>query len=266
MKTETEIEKQETEGEGTLPPSEGHKMQTYSRLMDEPDSDKLSRIESILDQISAKLGDEDENRAGYENMLDFFKSLKASSEGILFKLNHEIEYTRTLEEKLKRKNVEYDNLQLKKALLEEQGKMTIALENFQGKIDETLTSITASFNSMDKTIADNCSSMQQKADEIRSLKDEIDELITGYNKDLDKSATDQFKLLKNDCKTVLEDCNERVEEIKSNVLTFLKTCNQQNLELIKKIPEQKRKFCWLDAVVYAMCGVCIIGMVVQMVR
>ena len=144
--------------------------------------------------------------------------------------------------------------------------MTIALENFQGKIDETLTSITASFNSMDKTIADNCSSMQQKADEIRSLKDEIDKLITDYNKDLDKCATDQFKLLKNDCKTVLEDCNERVEEIKSNVLTFLKTCNQQNLELIKKIPEQKRKFCWLDVVVYAMCTVCIIGMVVQMVR
>ena len=152
MKTETEIENQETEGEGTLPPSEGHKMQTYSRLIDEPDSDKLSRIESILDQISAKLGDEDENRAGYENMLDFFKSLKASSEGILFKLNHEIEYTRTLEEKLKRKNVEYDNLQLKKALLEEQGKMTIALENFRGKIEETLTSITAIFKAMDKTI------------------------------------------------------------------------------------------------------------------
>ena len=74
MKTETEIENQETEGEGTLPPSEGHKMQTYSRLIDEPDSDKLSRIESILDQISAKLGDEDENRAGYENMLDFFNT------------------------------------------------------------------------------------------------------------------------------------------------------------------------------------------------
>ena len=74
MKTDTEIENKETEGEGTLPPSEGHKMQTYSRLIDEPDSDKLSRIESILDQISAKLGDEDENRAGYENMLDFFTS------------------------------------------------------------------------------------------------------------------------------------------------------------------------------------------------
>ena len=26
------------------------------------------------------------------------------------------------------------------------------------------------------------------------------------------------------------------------MLDFLKTCNEQNLELIKKIPEQKRKF------------------------
>ena len=199
-------------------------------------------------------------------MLDFFKSLKASGEEILFKLNHEIEYTRTLEEKLKRKNVEYDNIQLKKALLEEQGKMTIALENFQGKIEEILTSVTASFNSMDKTIADNCSSMQQKADEIRNLKDEIDKLITDYNKDLDKSAKDQFKLLKSDCNGVLQNCNERVDEIKDSVLNFLRTCNQQNLELIKKVPEQKRKFCWLDVVVYAMCSVCIIGMVVQMMR
>lgn len=144
--------------------------------------------------------------------------------------------------------------------------MTIALENFQGKIDETLTSITASFNSMDKTITDNCSSMQQKADEIRNLKDDIDKLITDYNKELDKSAKDQFKLLKSDCNGVLQNCNERVEEIKDSVLNFLRTCNQQNLELIKKVPEQKRKFCWLDVVVYAMCGVCIIGMVVQMVR
>ena len=59
--------------------------------------------------------------------------------------------------------------------------------------------------------------------------------------------------------------NNRVEEIKDSVLSFLKTCNEQKLELIKKIPEQKRKFSWLDVVVYAMCGVCIIGMVVQMV-
>ncbi len=265
MDTEEEIENQVDEEEDKNPASEALNMQTFSRLVEETDSEKLSRIESQVDQISAKLGDEDDNRASYENVMQFFKSLKASSEELLFKLNHEIEYTRTLEEKLKRKNVEYDNLQLKKALLEEQGKMTIALESFQKNIDETLNSITASFTSMDKTITDNCNLMQQKADEIRNLKDEIDDIIVDYNKDLNKGATNQYTLLKNDCKEVLENCNNRVGEIKENVLSFLKTCNEQNLELIKKIPEQRRKFSWLDAVIYVLCGVCIVGMLVQLV-
>ncbi|MDY2510780.1 MAG: hypothetical protein SOW15_08340 [Ruminococcus callidus] len=98
-------------------------------------------------------------------------------------------------------------------------------------MDETLNSITNSFTSMDKNLY--------------------------------KGTNDQYTLLKNDCKEVLTDCNNRVGEIKDSVLDFLKTCNEQNLELIKKIREQKRKFSWLDVVVYAMCGVCIIGMVVQ---
>lgn len=84
------------------------------------------------------------------------------------------------------------------------------------------------------------------------MKDQIDDIIMNYNKNLYKGANDQYSLLKNDCKEALTDCNNRVEETKNSVLDFLKTCNEQNLELIKKIPEQKRKFRWLDVVVYAM--------------
>lgn len=88
--------------------------------------------------------------------------------------------------------------------------MTLALEDFQKKMDETLNSITNSFTSMDKNLY--------------------------------KGGNDQQTLLKNDCKKILTDCNNRVGETKDSVLDFLKPCNEQNLELIKKIPEQKRKF------------------------
>ena len=271
MESDAEIkENEETQEtvEETSPASEALKMQTFTRLpggVDESDSEKMTRIISLLDQVCSKLGDEDDNRASYDTMMQSFNSLKAKTENMIHKLDNEVDYTRSLEEKLKRKNVELDNIQLRKALLEEQGRMTLALEDFQKKMDETLNSITNSFTSIDKNISDNCTLLQQKADAIKDLKDQIDDIIVDYNKSLYKGANDQYTLLKNDCKEVLTDCNNRVGEIKDSVLSFLKTCNEQNLELIKKIPEQKRKFSWLDVVVYAMCGVCIIGMVVQMV-
>ena len=265
LENEEEVDGVGEEQDASKPSGESLNMQTFSRIIEDPEYDKLSHIEAIVDQISAKLGDEDDNRASYENMLQFFKSLKASSDELLFKLNHEIEYTRMLEEKQKRKTVEIDNLQLKKALLEEQGKMTIALENFQKKMDETLGAIKEAFDSMEKKITDNCTTMQQKADEIKSLKDEIDDIMVNYNKDLSKGATAEFTILKNDCRQVLDSCNTRVGDIKESVLSFLKTCSTQSQDLIKKIPEQRRKFSWLDVVVYALCGVCIVGMIVQMV-
>ena len=223
----------------------------------------MTRIISLLDQVCSKFGDEDDNRASYYMMMQSFNSLKAKTENTIHKLDNEVDYTRSLEEKLKPKNVELDNIQLRKVLFEEQRRMTLALEDFQKKMYETLNSITNSFTSMDKNISDNCTLLQQKADVIKDLKDQIDGIIVNYNKSLYKGENNQYTLLKNDCKEVVSDCNNSVGETKDSVLDFLKTCNEQNLELIKKIPEQKLKFSWLDVVVYAMCGVCIIGMVGQ---
>lgn len=141
------------------------KMQTFSRLpsgVDESDSEKMTRIISLLDQVCSKPGDEDDNRASYDMTMQTFNSLRAKTENMIHKLDNEVDYTRSLEEKLKRKNLELDNIQLKKALLEEQGRMTLALEDFQKKMDETLNSITNSFTSMDKNISDNCTLLQKK--------------------------------------------------------------------------------------------------------
>lgn len=262
-KSENEVEK-ESPSEPVLDPK---KMQTFSRLpgsVDETEPEKIGRIESMLDFICSKLGDEDDNRASYDTMIQSFNSLKSKTEAMIHKLEHEVEYSHMLEEKLRRRNVELDNIQLKKALLEEQGRMTLALEDFQKKMEETLNSITASFASMDKTVTDNCALMVQKADAINELKSEIDDILMNYNKDLDKAAKDQFLLLQNDCSKSIDECNKRVGEIQTDVLSFLRTCNEQNQELIKKIPEQRRRFSWMDVVVYAMCGVCIVGMVLQM--
>ena len=79
---------------------------------------------------------------------------------MIHKLDNEVDYTRSLEEKLKPKNVELDNIQPRKVLFEEQRRMTLALEDFQKKMYETLNSITNSFTSMDKNISDNCTLLQ----------------------------------------------------------------------------------------------------------
>ena len=190
MESEAEIKENEETletVEETSPASEALKMQTFTRLpggVDESDSEKMTRIISLFDQVCSKLGDEDDNRASYDTMMQSFNSLKAKTENMIHKLDNEVDYTRSLEEKLKRKNVELDNIQLRKALLEEQGRMTLALEDFQKKMDETLNSITNSFTSIDKNISDNCTLLQQKADAIKDLKDQIDDIIVDYNKSL----------------------------------------------------------------------------------
>ena len=109
-------------------------MQTFTSLrggVDESDSEKVTRIISLLDQVCSKPSDEDDNRASYDIIMQTFNSLKAKTENMVHKLDNEVDYTRSLEEKLKRKNVELDNIQLKKALLEEQGRMTLALDSLR---------------------------------------------------------------------------------------------------------------------------------------
>ena len=270
METQEAIEDQTEDNdeiEEVSAPAEVPKMQTFSRLPggEESDSERIKRIESLLDQISIRLGDEDDNRASYDTMIQSFNALKTKTEVMIHNLEHEVEYTRTLDEKVKRKNVELDNIQLKKALLEEQGRMTLALEEFKVKITEVLGNITTSFNSMDKTLTDNCNTLQQKANDIKDLKDQIDDILINYNKELNKGAMHELTLLKTDCNKMLEACNIRVGEIKDSVMSFLKICHSQNQDLIKKIPEQRRKFSWLDVIVYVLCGVCITGMVLQMI-
>lgn len=188
METDEMIENQESEDEELNPIADSLKIQTFSRLPygDETDSEKLARIESLVDQINTKLGDEDDNMASYENMIQYFKSLKESCDGMLHKLTHEIEYTRSLEEKLKRKNSEYENIQLRKSLAESQATLKVTCENVQNSLNETFSSIKASFDSFQGIINDKCAVLETKAEEIKSLKDQIDDIIVGYNKDLQK--------------------------------------------------------------------------------
>lgn len=75
------------------------KMQTFTRLpggVDESDSEKMTRIISLLDQVCSKPGDEDDNRASYDMMMQIFNSLKAKTENMIHKLDNEVDYTRSL--------------------------------------------------------------------------------------------------------------------------------------------------------------------------
>ena len=65
----------------------------------------MTRIIFLLDQVFLKFGDEDNHRASYDTMMQSFNSLKAKTENMIHKLDNEVDYTRSLEEKLKPKNV-----------------------------------------------------------------------------------------------------------------------------------------------------------------
>ena len=99
--------------------------------------------------------------------------------------------------------------------------------------------------------------------EFVSLDDKITASLEAYRKDMTKASKNEYNILQAQCRESIEGNNENLEVIKKNVLSFLKSCEKQNGELIRKIPEQKHRFSWKDTLIYVMAFLCIVGMVLQ---
>jgi len=78
-----------------------------------------------------------------------------------------------------------------------------------------------------------------------------------------KASNNEFNIFQTQCKESLAAANSEFSTVKKNVIAFLKSCEKQNGELIRKIPEQKHRFSWKDTLIYVMAFLCIVGMVVQ---
>ena len=262
--TENEVLEEEEAAEEITDAGPLSGMQTLPRLPDEEtDSEKLTRIEEVLDKLCAKLGDEEDLQASYETMVQFFKSLKDSTEKLSRKLENEYEYTRNLKDRISRNETEHENLVLKKRLDEDLGKLIVIYESMQKVSCESEEKLRTEMQYLEKNYRDKLDELDAKNDRICDVEAKLEEKINDFRDQMIKASDNEYTKLAADCKKVLTACNQRMSEIKADVLTFLNSCEKQTKDLISRVPEQKRKFSWKDIVIYALSGTCIVCMVIQ---
>lgn len=240
-------------------------IQTLPKLPDtETDSEKLTRIEAVLDKLLARLGDEEDSAATYENMVQYFTSMKESTDKMIRNLDKEVNYTRNLEDRLSRNERERDNLLLKKRLDEDHAKLILIYEDMKKLSEDNFAAMRREIETLENDFQEKYQKIDKQAAELKSLESTLESMINKFRDDMVKASDTEYIRLSGDCTNVLTACNQRMTEIKSDVISFLKSCQGQNQELINKIPEQKRKFSWKDIIIYALSGVCSITSVITL--
>ena len=240
-------------------------IQTLPKLPDtETDSEKLTRIEAVLDKLLARLGDEEDSQATYENMVQYFTSMKDSTDKMIRNLDKEVDYTRNLEDRLNRKEKERENLLLKKRLDEDHAKLILIFEQMKTLSEDNFAAFRREIETLENDFQEKYKIVEKESSELKALEGTIEKLLNKFRDDMVSASDREYTTLTTDCKSVLNACNQRMMEIKTDVITFLRSCEGQNQELINKIPEQKKKFSWKDCIIYVLSGVWFVGMMIQM--
>ena len=230
---------------------------------EESTEEKLSRIARLLEEILERTSESDDTRAIYEDMVNFYNSFDSKTKTLTEKLEKEVEYTRFIETQITSKSMEKECLMLKKALVEERALMGLKFDEMKASFDEKMRQIESETKLAQERQGENLAEISKQVKAFSDIDSKITEKLDTFRKDMTKASTNEYNILQAQCKESLSAANGEFDSIKKNVISFLKNCEKQNDSLIRKIPEQKRTFCWKDAVIYAMSALCITVMVVQ---
>lgn len=235
-------------------------METPGESADE----KIGRILKILEELLTRSVDSDDTHALYEDMASFYNSFDSKVKALIEKLDKEVQYTRYIETQISSKSIEKECLMLKKALVEERALMGVKFDGILSSFDEKMRQIESVLKHGLEEQAAKLSDISKRVGELTSIDDKITGNLESYRKEMTKASTNEYNILQKQCREIVAENSAKVEAVKKNVLSFLKSCEKQNDDLIRKIPEQKRRFSWKDAVIYVMSGLCILGLIVQL--
>lgn len=229
------------------------------------DEEILKRIEADLDSISEKITSAEENRAMYESMVDFYNSFSTTAKQLTENLNKEVFYTRYLESEIDKKKHHLDYLTLKKTLVEDKAQLNSILEKINETLDFRLKDLDNRERAADEATESKLHLMESNIEEFISTEKRIDESLKCFRTDMTKASENEYKILQQKCRESIAENTKNVEEIKTAVISFLKSCEKHNENLIKKVPSVKFKFEWKDFAVMALSFVWFTGMIIQIV-
>lgn len=170
-----------------------------------------------------------------------------------------------LESQIAQKKSEFESLELKKALEDDRAKFSLSLDQMEKDLKEGLQRIDNFTNQSFEGIKSQITSFDSRIDELNKIDDTITNCIEKYRKDMTDSSTREFQILKGESENLLKESKIKIEALTKEVIDFLKSCQKQNQELIKKIPKQSNKVCLKDVLIYILTGTSFIGMITQMI-
>ena len=182
-------------------------------------------------------------------------------------------YQDYLAEQVKNANLQKDVVMLQQQLDKEKAEISqflIKVDSFLTlKISELETKVNELRNA-DDIIENNIKKFKEELkSEATKHVDSIDNIVETSANSLVDGAKNQMAGLKAECNEMLkkytEKCQSHLETVKKQSIDFLKQCENENKKLIEKVPAvANSKISKKDIVIYAMAGVSIASLLVQM--
>lgn len=194
--------------------------------------DDLSKIEKVLNELVEELSDLEELREVInvvieneqksddyfkEQFLSYFHSFNERTEKLLNKMDNEVIYNETLQDKINNHELKAQVTLLEKELMEERAK------------------IVAFISEMNKTISDTTSEINSKIAELKSVNDVIQDSLNEYKKEFSSFAEENVfgltRRLELMLKQFVETAQNTITVVQTKSVDFLKQCNDENIDL-----------------------------------
>lgn len=187
-------------------------------------SEELGNLEELKSQIMHSFEEKNLQDEEFESQLiSYFNRIITGFEVFNKQFDREIDYNRELEERVKRQEYERQVTVLEKALNEEHARTTLFIANMTKKVEDAVEDL------------------KEKSNALKTADSIIQEEIQKFRHENLDASKGEMALLRQKTSELLEKFTQRAQEtlqtVKDNSTTFLKQCQKENEDLIKKIPK-----------------------------
>lgn len=245
------------------------------------------KAEDFLLILEECVGDVQEQKTLVDNLINNKnRELQSFQTETIDKFNSLISATQELSEKIKAtdsyenylsEKIENANLSKSVAMLEQQLQKEKA--EFSSFLIKTENFLTLKLNEINETVTDLHTINEMVENKIEKFKQELEaeakKQLSSINKTVDESsesllngANNQYEALKIECNSMLkaytEKCQQHLETVQKQSVSFLKQCGEENKKLIEKVPAvADKKISKKDVVIYVLAVVTIASDIVH---
>ncbi|MBC6713580.1 hypothetical protein [Treponema sp. Marseille-Q3903] len=214
--------------------------------------EELSNITELKEAIAQSFEDKSSAEDKFqENVTSSFNSLRQQLQEFNEKFNREIDYTRELNLKIKKNELEGQVYLLQRELTEERASITKTLDEISKLTKTTLQSV------------------DDKCKELKTADNIIQEAITKFRIDSSSASENEYKALKANTLEMLKDFTDNaqktLEVVKKLSKDFISQCEKENKNLISKVPGIKGKLSVENWIVLIFGSLGIASMIIKLI-